>query len=203
METDVSFHVYDIDVDSSTLITIGAAVAVLLLLLIVWKILTRRRRPAPVQSPDLTIDLRSLGTAGPPPGEPVLEFYNLPVRLAAIVLAPAGRAHELPPQAELNRAVDMIVPGLGKVVAVHRPLARLWPAQVSVRGFAHSFFSHAQLPGDGGKGTPWSSMAGVFATKKERIMVGLVLRTEHENSFGQVIVDSEGKWLDCLRVKGV
>lgn len=188
--------------ETNVLVAAGAVVVLLLVVVVVWKVLTRRRRPAPVRSPDLTIDIQSLGSAGPPPGELGLEFYNLPVRLAAIVLAPAGRAHELPPQAELSQAVDMIVPGMSKIVAAHRPVARLWPAQVSVRGFAHSFFSHVQLPGDGGKGTPWSSMAGVFATKNQRLMVGLVVRTDRENNFGQVIVDSEGKWLDCLRVKG-
>ena len=61
-------------------------------LYLVWRLLKRRRGRLPLVEPDLTIDVASLGTAGPPPGGPVLEHHNLPMRLAAIVVAPAGRA---------------------------------------------------------------------------------------------------------------
>jgi hypothetical protein len=56
------------------------------------------------------------------------------------------------------------------------------------------------LPGDGGKGTPWSSAAGMFKLHGQPVMAGLVLRAARPNSFGQVILDGEEKWLGCFRI---
>ncbi len=175
--------------------------AVLALAYVAWKILRGRSEQTVALPPALDVQVTGLGTAGPPPGPPVLEYYHYPVRLAAIVLAPAGRTRELPPVDQLGGLVDLLVPGLGPVVALHQPLVRRWPPQLSVRGFAHSFFVHARLPGQGGKGTPWCSVAGVFRVDNQPVMAGLVLRAASNVSLGQQIVDHEGKWQDVLRVK--
>jgi hypothetical protein len=178
-----------------------AAIAVIVLW-IAWRIFRRRRRRAAIPpEPDLKIDISTLGDQGPPEGLPALEFYNLPMRLAAIVLAPVGRIRELPTDAVISEAIDAIVPGLDKVAALHRPLIRRWPNQVSASGFAHLFFNHARLPGTGGKGTPWSSVAGVFKLKGQPVMAGLVLRAALPNSLGQTVIEEEHQWLGCLRVK--
>jgi hypothetical protein len=161
-----------------------------------------RRRTVERLTPDLTIDLKLLADAGPPAGPPSLEFYHLPVRLAAVVLAPVGIDRELPSPALLSALYDTILPGLDKVVALHQPMIRRWPKQVSTRGFAHAFFSHLHLPGQGGKGTPWSAAAGLCKFSGLPVMVGLVLRAAAPNSLGQVTINAEHEWLGCLRVKG-
>jgi hypothetical protein len=175
--------------------------AVLAIAYAAWKILRGRGKQTVAVPPALDVQVTGLGTAGPPPGPPVLEYYHYPVRLAAIVLAPAGRTRELPPVDQLGGLVDLLVPGLAPVVALHQPLVRRWPPQLSVRGFAHSFFVHARLPGQGGKGTPWCSVAGVFRVDNQPVMAGLVLRAASNVNLGQQIVDNEGKWQDVLRVK--
>jgi hypothetical protein len=177
-----------------------AAVAVVVLW-IIWR-LFRRRKPAVAPLPaNLKVEVESLGDQGPPAGPPVLEFYNLPMRLAAVVLAPAGLGRELPAEDQLGPLLDAVLPGLDKVAAAHRPVVRRWPNQVSSRGFAHLFFSNAKLPGTGGKGTPWSSVAGGCKFLGKPIMVGLVLRAEKPNSLGQTIIEAEHQWLGCLRVR--
>jgi len=180
---------------------IVAAVAVVAVY-ILWKVLAAGKKELPKPAPDLTIDVMSLGSLGPPEGAPVLEFYNVPVRLAAVVLAPAGRIRQLPPIDQLGDVLDAIVPGLARVVATHKPLVRKWPAQGSAKGFAHTFFGHVRLPGEGGKGTPWSSAAGLMKIEGQPLMAGLLLRTESTSSHGQQIVEAEEKWLAMLRVKG-
>ncbi|MHC4405264.1 MAG: hypothetical protein ACYTG0_36925 [Planctomycetota bacterium] len=162
------------------------------------KLRRRWRRPPEV---DLSIDIGTLGTAGPPPGPPMLEHYYVPVRLAAVVLSPAGRAHRLPPPAQLGRIYEAIVPGLAEVVAVHEPLIRRWPEQLSTSGFAHAMFRHVKLPGDGGKGTAWCSAAGMVKIGNQSVMVGLVMRSDGANNFGQLMIKRETQWLDVLRVK--
>jgi hypothetical protein len=161
-----------------------------------------RRRPASILlTPDLQLDVESLGEFGPPLGLPFLEFYNLPMRLAAVVLAPVGRTGELPAEDELLPLIGAVVPGLDKIASLHSPLIRCWPSQVSARGFAHAFFNHARLPGDGGKGTAWSSMAGMFKLKGQPVMAGLIFCAAEPNNLGQTIIDAEYQWLGCLRVR--
>jgi hypothetical protein len=175
--------------------------AILVVLYILVRILRWRGRERPEPQPALRIDIATLRDEGPPAGPPVLEFYHIPVRLAAVVLAPAGRAQRLPLPNRWPAVLDALLPGLDKVAAQHGPLIRGWPAQLSVQGYAHRFFQEVRLPGDGGKGTPWSSVAGVFKFRGQALMAGLVLRAPQPNSLGQVIIETEHEWLGCLRVK--
>ena len=178
-----------------------AAAAAVVVLYIVWKVLVGRKRALPKQVPDLAIDVMLLGFEGPPPGAVALELRNVSVRLAAIVLAPAGRVRELPPLNQLSDVFDAIVPGLAGVVSSHKTLIRRWPAQVSIRGFAHAFFQHVRLPGEGGKGTPWCSAAGVFKIEGQPIMAGLLFRTEGPSSHGQEVIEDVAQWLSILQIK--
>ncbi|MBN1589152.1 MAG: hypothetical protein JW888_06535 [Pirellulales bacterium] len=160
-----------------------------------------RRRTSPRSSDDYAIDVSVLPDLPRPPGPPVLEFFHLPVRLAAIVLAPVGRASELPARESLPEVIDSIVPGLDQVAAAHEPLIRAWPRQVSSRGFANAFFQNVRLPGDHGKKTVWSSVAGVFRVGDEPMMAGLVLRAETANRHGNYVMANEDEWLGILRVR--
>lgn len=179
------------------------AAVVLVVLYILYKVLLKRKKPVAAKgAPGLKIDVMSLGNAGPPEAGPVLELLNVPVRLAAVVMAPAGRVRELPPPGELFDLYESIVPGMARVVETHQPLIRRWPGQVSATGFAHMFFQHVRLPGEAGKGTPWSSIGGLAKIEGLPVMVGLVLRTASPSSHAQYVVDSEEKWLGMLRIKG-
>ncbi len=177
------------------------ALVVIIVLYLALKVLTGKRKRPP-QVPDLAIDVMALGSQGPPAGAPVLEFYNTPVRLAAVVLAPAGRVRELPSDADLADTYDAILPGLAKVVETHRPLVRRWPPQMSAKGFAHTVFQHCRLPGEGGKGSPWSTVAGLFKIEGQPLMAGLILRSSQPTSHGQQTVENPDGWPSCLRVKG-
>ncbi len=171
-------------------------------LYVLMRILGVRRRKPPPQIADLTIDVTALPQTGPPPGGPAISFYGVPVRLAALVLAPAGRVRELPPPGELHDLLDSLLPGLSEVVVAHRPLIHRWPAQLSVRGFAHQFFSHAKLPGQAGKGTPWSAAAGMFKIEAQPIMVAMIFCAAAPTNLGQRILAEEAQWLDVFRIRG-
>jgi len=180
---------------------VGLAVVALILLYVLWKVLKGRKRELPKQVPDLAIDVMALPTEGPPAEGPALHYYNVPVRLVALVMAPAGRVRELPPLNKLADTIDCIVPGLAQVVTAHKTLIRRWPTQLSAKGFAHTFFGHAKLPGQGGKGTAWCSAAGIFKIEGQPIMAGLVMRAQTTTNLGQAIVEREAGWLDLLRIK--
>jgi hypothetical protein len=190
--------------DLSVEIWIGAVVGVIVLLIVViWavRLLGRKRKislPPPI---DLRIDVNSLSDQGPPAASPTLELYNIPVRLAAVIVAPAGRGSQLPAEHETSQLVDHIVPGLAEITRLHKPLVREWPSQLSTQGFSHTLFASVPLPGGHGKGTPWSVVAGRFESSTQSLLAGLVLRAATPNNLGQLEIERPGQWLDLLRVR--
>jgi hypothetical protein len=178
-----------------------AVPAFLLLLAVILMLLLRRgvqrKEPPPV---DLRVNLQDLPAGGPPAVGPRLEFYGTPVRLAVLVLAPAGRRAENADPPPLAQLYEHVVPGLAEVVAAHRPLIRLWPGQLSTRGFTTSFFHHVRLPGDRGKGTPWCSAAGRFEAGPQQYLAGVLCVADQANSLSQVTVEHAGDWPGVLRV---
>jgi hypothetical protein len=179
----------------------GGALLGIVLLVLVLRML-RRRRAEELEPPlDLTIDIAELGDQGPPLSLIALELYNLPVRLAAIVVAPTGRGSAFPPGMQLDQIVEYIVPGLSEIVREHKPLVRRWPAQLSTHGFSNTLFANVRLPGDRGRGTPWSVAAGRFEAENQNLLAGLVVRANQSNSLGQFVIDRPGQWLDLFRVR--
>jgi len=188
----------------SWILGVVAAVMLVILIAVVWTLIRfvrRRRKVWGTTEPDLFLDVGKLDAAGPSPSGARLEFYGTPVRLAVIVLAPAGRQGELPPEAALPKLLDRLIPGLSHVVAQHRPLMARWPVQLSTQGFAQAFFNHVALPGDRGKGTPWCSIAGKLQIGDRLFLFGFVCCASQANGLSQFVVQHEGQWLDILRIR--
>lgn len=192
----------ELGITPAVLIGAAAGVAAALILgVVIIRRLFRRKPPPETPQPDLSIDVAALPSAGPPPS-PRLELLNVPVRIAAVVIAPIGRTATVPNEAALGELLDYVVPRLGAVYAAHRPLVRPWPAQLSSHGFANTFFVNTVLPGNKGKGTPWCTVAGRFECGEQKFLVGLLLCAAAPNSLSQIVVEREAQWLDMLRVRG-
>ena len=178
-----------------------AAVVITVVYVILKVLKIKKPKQAVESSPDMGISVNDLMPQGPPPAGPQLAFYNVPVRLLAVVIAPAGRGHDLPPLNQLAGVLDAIVPGLALVVTAHKPVVRKWSPQLSSIGFANVFFTGARLPGEGGKGTLGCAVAGVFKVGKMPVMAGLVMRTASPTNFGHVVLQHETQWRDVLRTQ--
>ncbi|MDZ4781291.1 MAG: hypothetical protein SGJ19_13635 [Planctomycetia bacterium] len=183
------------------IIAIGGAVALLALVLVApWWIKRRRRRVAEVAPPTLQVNVAALPAEGPPEQGPSLRLYNVPVRCALLVLAPVGRGAVQPAADKIGEIIDQVVPGLASVAEAHRTAIKVWSAQLSSQGFLHQFSVNVGLPGDAGKGTPWSSVCGRFEAQSVPYLVGLLLCAARPNSLGQFLVERESQWPDMLRV---
>ncbi|MCA9269921.1 MAG: hypothetical protein KDA41_15680 [Planctomycetales bacterium] len=182
------------------LLGVGVAAAVVVLLVIA-RMLRRTPKPAGETSDPLAFDVSSVADVSVPTDGPQLEIYNVPVRLVLFVLAPSGRASVIPPKEFLPAIVGAVAPHMMEVFESHQPVFRRWPAQLSAQGFAQMFFSHVPLPGDGGKGTPWCSVAGKVETPAGQFLVGMVGVAEKKNSLAQVALAHTRQWLDVLRVR--
>jgi hypothetical protein len=188
--------------ESTAILLAVAAVALAGVTILV--LVTRLRRGARERlrpATELLVDVASLDDSGPSAEGPHLEIYGTPVRLAVIVVAPAGRHGHLPPPGVLPGLMERLVPGLTEVIALQQPKICRWPAQLSSQGFAHAFFNQVALPGDRGKGTPWCSIAGKVQVGDRSFLAGLVLCSHGSNGLGQVVVQHEGQWLDVLRLR--
>jgi hypothetical protein len=187
--------------DWQTIALVAVAAITLIVAAVAFSLARRRRRMPEAPPVDLTIDVGQLPQRGPSAEGPQLECYGMPVRLAVLVLAPAGRNNRVPGDDEFLEAIDCLVPGLAAVVTAHKPIVRRWPVQLSTQGFTHSFFNNAQLPGDRGRGTPWCAIAGRFETGSQQLLAGLVCCADKPNSQSQHPVAHIGQWMDVLRVR--
>jgi len=195
----------DVTVNTSVIAIAGSVLIVLLvvvLLSVVLLLVFRKQTPAtPEEVPDLSIDVKTLSTAGPVDDACALECYSVRVRLEVFVLAPLGRAGSIPSMDQLLNVADQLVPGLVEIVSEHTPVVRFWPRQLSSQGFVTSFFHKLGLPGDHGKGSPWCAVAGKFATADQQYLVGLALCATGDNGLGQVTIEHDGQWNDVIRIR--
>jgi hypothetical protein len=182
----------------------GAVIAALLIAAVTIFIVRSGRRPRSLsdeEDSNLSIDLLALPADGPPAAWPQLEFYGVPVRLAILVLAPAGRLASIPPKEKLRGTVESLLPGLAQVLDRHQPIFRRWPEQMSTQGFAQAFFNKMKLPGQAGMKTPWCSVAGKFDDGDQQLLAGIVCCADSPNALSTVVVEHVGQWRDVLRVR--
>lgn len=183
-------------------VLLGLAVIVLFVTVSAIPLWLRRRRVdvAP-PAPALQVNVAALPAEGPPSAGPTLRIYNVPVRLAMVVLAPIGRGATAPVAETVLDIIDQIVPGMGLIAGAHDATIKVWPAQLSSQGFLHQFSVNVGLPGDAGKGTPWCSVCGRFEAEGTPYLAGLLLCAAKGNSLGQILVERESLWPDMLRVE--
>ena len=180
----------------------GALVLVVLLIVIIaFRAWRSRQTKRDLPQPDLRIDLAALGVTSPPAGPYRLELYGTPVHLRALVIAPAGRHQVGLHDDDIPILLNQFMPGMLEIFRLHQPICRCWPNQLSSQGFAQSFFNHVSLPGNRGRGTPWTSVVGKFYAGEPAFLIGLACCTESPNSLSQFVIEHEGQWLDTLRIR--
>lgn len=185
----------------SLLPQLAFVLGMLVIVVIALNIWRSRQGTGSSQQPNLTIDLAKLGVAAPPAGISRLEVYGTPVCLRVVVIAPAGRHQASLHDDDIPILLNQFMPGLLEIVRSHQPLCRCWPAQLSSQGFAQSFLNHVSLPGNRGKGTPWTSIVGKFQVSEQVFLIGIACCSETSNSLSHFIVEHEGQWFDTLRIR--
>lgn len=181
-------------------LALAVLVPLFVVLLVVRRYRRRRGRQDELVGAEAFVDLGRFGTLRVPDSWPRLELYHLPVRWVFLVLAPLGRGGVMPRQEEAAGLVDQLVPGLGSVFTAQQPDVEIWPAQLSVAGFAHTFFAATQLE-DQGRGSPWSAVAGRFEAGGRKYLAGLIVHGGDPNNLGQFVVQNDHQWLDVVRVR--
>jgi hypothetical protein len=172
---------------------LGGVILLFLLTLIRW---LRRRRPSIDPEAALIENLGEYPPAGPGP-ERVL-FYEQPMRLRLVVLAPQGK-RSLPTDGDVEPLLDRLVYGLGGIARQDRPRFHVWPSQLSQQGFAPKFFRLTRRPEPAGKPSPWVLVAGPVRLGGQPFLLGLALWADEATDRGNVSLQAE-QWSFVLRV---
>jgi hypothetical protein len=179
----------------------GLLVLLLLWLLLraLWRALFGRRRVAEEPSDaDLYEDLATCPLPAQAPGERRLTLYHLPVRLRLAVVAPMGTGYTIDP-ITVEDLLDRVVPGLGAVARHDKPRVRVWPAQLSHKGFTIAFQRRVQRTDPPGQPSRWVLVAGKAQIGRQAVLVGLGLWSEEANTIDRVSLQPH-QWLDVLRL---
>jgi hypothetical protein len=178
-----------------------AAILVLVLLLLILRGIGRAlfgRRAAPAPPPDE--DVIRLDEIPLPLSQAArkLWVYHLPARLRLVVAAPAGAQRDVD-ATSIERLLDRVIPGLGKVAEQDRPRVRIWPPQLSHQGFEMSFSRRAKKREADGRPSRWVLVAGRANAGGQPVLLGLALWTDEPNTLGRVHLEGP-QWLDVLRL---
>jgi hypothetical protein len=177
----------------------------LLILLVLWLLLRgllgggSRRKAQATPRPASAEDLEAIPPPPPHSGDMRVTVEGLPMRIRLVVVAPAGTAYTIEPDA-IPDILDQVVPGLGEAVKRDAPQTRIWPGQLSYEGFANTF--HRSTPISEGEKKPsrWVVLAGRADLEERKVLVGLALQAVTPNSVGRRTLKGH-EWATILRVK--
>jgi hypothetical protein len=184
------------------MVILGGVVGGFLVLLVATAafLLSRRKTSKAAQpAENRTIDLDALSLITLPPNACHLDVYHSPTQLAVLVLAPIGRAHDLPEKGEWRNLLEQLCPGFGDILDEHQPVFRRWPAQMSHAGFYRSFFANMRSAEALHSPTRWYKLAGKLDWFDRQILVGIVARTSSKSPLAPIEVEQPGKWREILR----
>jgi hypothetical protein len=174
---------------------VGGGVLVLAVLLV----LLLRKGKAPAENPEDKLTER-LGEYPPPPpaGKRTLTVQGEPARLRLVVLAPLGRAG-LPEDGQAEALLNKIVRGLGEVVRQDKPRVRVWPGQLSHKGFTTTFFRLTKVPQSPSQPTRWQLLGGTARIGTQQFLIGLAVLTDEAIERAPVVLEPV-QWPEAVRV---
>jgi hypothetical protein len=172
----------------------------LVFILVVVGLLLRVRKPKAQPEAKLDEDLADYPPA-PPAGTHRLVCEGQSVRIRLVVLAPSGTNTAM--DAGMAEGIlETILPGLGSVAQLDKPRVRIWPPQLSQKGFAPTFFRHIHRPETDTPFSSWILVAGPARVGTRVALLGLALQASEPSSRGNVSIPVD-RWNDLLRIQVV
>ncbi|HLW63947.1 MAG TPA: hypothetical protein VKS79_01425 [Gemmataceae bacterium] len=172
----------------------------LVFVLVVVGLVLRSRKPRIQPEARLDEDLGEYPPA-PPAGTHRLSIDGQSVRIRLVVLAPSGTNTEMD-SGKAEGILESIFPGLGSVAQLDKPRIRIWPPQLSQKGFAPTFFRHIHRPEADQPFSQWILVAGPARVGPRVALLGLALQSSEPSSRGNVNMQVD-RWSDTLRIQVV
>jgi len=188
------------------LVVLGAAALVVLLPLAWYKrrllraLLRLPRRPVR-EEPQLDEDLANFV---PPPGLPGprrLFIVGVPARLRLVVVAPPGKGTTIAETA-IGEVLDQVRWGLEAIARQDQAAFRVWPGQLSARGFPAIFHRRLHKAEPEGQPSHWVLLAGPTPPRPQSVLLGLAVWTDAATTIGQLTMDA-AQWMKTLNIETV
>jgi hypothetical protein len=129
----------------------------------------------------------------PKPGARGLEVNGVAARIRLIVLAPAGNVQQITME-KVDGFLDGAIRGLSQVAKYDKPRIVIWPAQLSLPGFAPTFHRNVSVPG-----SEWIKIAGPVEVSGKPVLLGMALLADEETDLGEIDVQGS-EWVDAIDV---
>src|SRR4051794_11767787 len=169
--------------EGNNLLIYGAAAGGGLMLLILLLVLAfRRRKPKVDPESGMSEDLSTYPPAPSGKRHYQLSVLNTPVRLRLVVVAPVGKR----PVGKVDSVLEQVLRGLGEVSIDDKPRIRVWPPQLSTKGFAPTFFRLTHKPEAEGKPSRWVLLAGPAKAGGTPVLLGLACVTDRPTTMGLI-----------------
>ena len=186
--------------DSNLIVYAAAGLGGLLVLIILLRIMRGVRRHPNLEKGQN----ENLADYPPPPaatGPRQLQVNGTPVRIRLVVLAPAGNQQAVTAD-DAPEILDDVLRGLGGLLKFDKPRIRIWPAQLTLPGFAPTFHRLVKSPDAGKAKSEWVKVAGVARVGGKPLLVGLALLADDACKIGELKMDHMD-WAETLQVAKV
>jgi hypothetical protein len=149
--------------------------------------------------PKLEEDLAQLAPPPELPGSRRLFIEGVPARLRLAVVASPGKAVDVT-EASVGDVLDQVRWGLGTVARQDQAVIRVWPLQLSAKGFPAVFHRNMRKAEQEGQPSNWVLLAGPTPPRPQSVLLGLALWTDEATSIGRLILDPS-QWIHHLHVE--
>jgi len=178
----------------------GAGVGGLVVLFVLFKILTTPKPRHKDLQKGQREKLDEYPDAPPARDDRRLLFDGLGVRLRFVAVAPTGKKQDPIEVEEVAEILDEVIRGLSAFVKSDKARIRVWPPQLSVAGFAPTFFRLVESPDAPGAKSHWIRVAGPVKVGGRPMLVGLALYSEETTKLGMVGLEAT-QWNDRLDIE--
>jgi len=156
-----------------------------------------RKRGTVKKSADLREYLDEYPPASPAGAGPTVWVDGMPARVRLVVVVPTGTQQQAITVDEVPDLLNAVLRGLGTCAAADKPRIRVWPPQLSVAGFAPSFFRNVEPPEADGDPSPWVRLAGLAKARGRPFLLGLALYTDDDTDIGSLALEPN-EWVHHL-----
>jgi hypothetical protein len=188
------------------LVTFGVAALIILLPLAWYKRRLLRALiglpPRPVrEAPKLDEDLTQLVPPSDLPGARRVFIEGVPARLRLAVVAPPGKGEPIAETA-VGEVLDQVHWGLGAIARQDQAVVRVWPVQITTKGFPAVFHRNLHKAEREGQPSHWVLLAGPTPARPRSVLLGLALWTDEATSIGLLTMDAS-QWMKTLHIEAV
>ncbi|MBI3408121.1 MAG: hypothetical protein HY040_07165 [Planctomycetes bacterium] len=176
-------------------------VVALIIVWILWSVVSRHLPKKTYVRPSENLEeiLAQYPEAKPSTGDQQLRVEGVPVRMRLVVVAPTSKDDEINSDA-IEKLLDRVLPGLGRICEADRPRVRVWPQQLSYEGFAKHLHRNTIIPEGERQLSRWIVVAGRAKLGSRQIMLGLAMQAIKPNSVGRKTIDAH-QWDEMLRIR--